>query len=125
MTAKPTKEETAKTEVKAPETPKTTSEKVPPKTRWVKNAFFNGGTTKYVRLDELHNHLNDNHFGQGDTTDEELATEIMRRAGMVEHPKHDEIRDALRDFFEMIPDPAMKWINPNYGKHYPKAIQPK
>ena len=124
MANAPEKNKTAEVKAEDKEVPNS-SGKVPAKTRWVANAFFNGGSTKYVRLDELHNYLNDNNFGQGDTTDEELATEILRRAGLVEHPRHDEIRDALREFFETIPDPAMKWINPNFGKKYPKVIDPQ
>jgi hypothetical protein len=100
-------------------------EKVAPKTRWVKNAFFNGGTTKYVRLDELHNELSGNNYGQGDFTDHDLAAEIVSRAGLLEHPRYEEIVDGLTEFFETIPDPAMQWINPNYGVHYPKSIDAK
>lgn len=99
--------------------------KTPRETRWVKNAFFEGGSTKYIRLDEVHNFLNDNNFGEGDTTDEELAAEILRRAGLVEHVRYEELKEGLTDFFSTIPSPAMEWINPNYGKHYPKNIQPR
>lgn len=115
---------TAKTEKpKETETPKVLK-KTPPYTRWVKNAFFDGGVTKYIRLDEIHNFLNDNHFGEGDATDKDIAAEILRRAGLVEHSKYSEILQGLTEFFETIPDPAMEWINPNYGKHYPKPIRP-
>lgn len=100
-------------------------ETTPPNTRWVKNAFFNGGQTKYARLDEIHNQLNNNVANTGDITDYELAKEIISRAGLVEHPRFEEIVQGLADFFETIPDPAMKWINPNYGHHFPKNVEAK
>lgn len=108
---------------KKPETQEV--KKTPPQTRWVQNAFFNGGWTKNIRLDEIHNHLNDNNAGQGDATDEQIAAEILRRAGLVEHVRYKEILQGLTEFFESIPDPAMEWINPNYGRRFPRSIDPQ
>lgn len=120
---------TAKSENAKSETPKTekkpNSELVPQQTRWVKNAFFRGGSTKNVRLDEIHNQLNNNVANTGDITDYELAKEIISRAGLVEHVRFNELVQGLADFLETIPDPAMEWVNPNYGHHFPKNIAAK
>lgn len=115
------KSENAKSDAPKVSVPKTD----PAPTRWVKNAFFNGGSTKRIRLDEIHNELNNNNLGQGDITDYELAKEIMSRAGLVEHPRFNELVEGLAEFLETIPDPAMNWINPNYGYHYPKNVEAK
>jgi hypothetical protein len=125
-------EETAKNQesVKKPENKPNRGDtnlpkKSPPQTRWVKNAFFNGGSTTRIRLDELHNEFNGNVYGQGDSTDLDIADEILERAGLREHVRFNEIRQGLADFLADVPDPAMKWVNPNYGVAYPKKIEPK
>lgn len=115
-----------KSEKKESPTPKGTKVvSIEPKLRWVKNAFFEGGWTKNIRLDEIRNHLNRQSPGQGDMSDEQLSEEILRRAGLIEHARYQEIKTALTTFFASIPDPAMQWVNPNYGKHFPKNVEPK
>lgn len=82
--------------------------------RWIQNEFFNShGPTTVVRLDELTNLANKTYEGRGDTSDRQLATAIIMRAGLSDHPRYRELVDKLAVGLGEINDPG-KWLH-GYG----------
>lgn len=79
--------------------------------RWIQNEFFNAhGPTTVVRLDELTNLGNKTYEGRGDTTDRQLAREVIMRAGLGDHPRFYELVDKLAVGLGEINDPG-DWLH--------------
>ncbi len=84
--------------------------------RWNRNNFFSGGMTKRPTLNDLRNEVIGGTGGeQGfDTTDRQLATEILNRAGLVDRPFYYELLVRLTDALSDVDD-TKKFVNPIYG----------
>lgn len=79
--------------------------------RWIQNEFFNAhGPTTVVRLDELTNLGNKTYEGRGDTTDRQLAREIVMRAGLGDHPRLNQLVDMMAVGLGEINDPG-DWLH--------------
>lgn len=79
--------------------------------RWIANEFFNAhGPTTVVRLDELTNLGNKSYEGRGDTTDRELARQIIMRAGLAEHSRFNQLVDLVAVGLGEINDPG-DWLH--------------
>lgn len=79
--------------------------------RWIKNEFFNShGPTTVTRLDELTNLANKTYEGRGDTSDRELAREIVMRAGLGDHPRLYQLTDLVAVGLGEIDDPG-DWLH--------------
>lgn len=89
------------------------AETVSDETRWTANAFWEGGRSKNLRLDELHNSRNPNTTGVGDTTDYGLAAMILQRAGLGGHEKFQELRSIFGRALLYEIDNPREWLNPN------------
>lgn len=83
--------------------------------RWIRNEFFNAtGPTTVVRLDELANLGDTSYEGRGDTSDRQLAREIMMRAGLGDHPRFNQLCDMMAVGLGEINDPK-DWLH-GYSK---------
>lgn len=72
--------------------------------RWLKNEFFETrGPSITVRLDDLHH--------GPDTSDRQLAADILMRAGLSDHPRRKELMDKFARALGEIEDPEL-WLNP-------------
>jgi hypothetical protein len=83
--------------------------------RWLANEFFAAtGPTTVVRLDELTNLGNKTYEGRGDTSDRQLASQVIMRAGLGDHPRFNQLVDMMAVGLGEIDDPG-KWLH-GYGK---------
>jgi hypothetical protein len=84
--------------------------------RWLANEFFaSTGPTTVVRLDELTNLGDKTYEGRGDTSDRELAKQIMMRAGLGDHPRFNQLSDMMAVGLGEIDDPG-DWLH-GYGSN--------
>lgn len=83
-------------------------------TRWVRGSFFDGGVSKNLRLDERHNQQDPNDPTPTDTSDVQLATEILLRADLLERIFSAELVELFARALATIKDPV-KFANPNHG----------
>lgn len=84
--------------------------------RWVANQFWQGGATKYPRLDEARNFHDPNATGVFDTSDEDLARAILQRAGLAGHLKYEDLVKTIGQAFSRSVRNPQKWLNPVYGE---------
>lgn len=89
-----------------------TEPEVQPKQRWIMAQFFSPSWTKNLTLDELRNGNDNNVTGVFDATDLDVAKEILRRAGLVDHFRYEELSETLSEWLADIDDPRT-FINPN------------
>lgn len=87
--------------------------------RWVRNSFFEGGRTYKPRLDEINNMRDVNVTSWHDSTDTDIAREILVRAGLSSHWKYDELTGYIAGSLSFILDPD-KWMNPNFVEPTPE-----
>ena len=79
--------------------------------RWIANEFFAAtGPSTVVRLDELRNLGDKSYEGRGDTSDRELARQIMMRAGLGDHPRFKQLSDMMARGLGEIDDPK-DWLS--------------
>lgn len=79
--------------------------------RWLANEFFSAtGPTTVVRLDELTNLGDKSYEGRGDSSDRELARQIIMRAGLGDHPRLNQLVDMMAVGLGEIDDPG-KWLH--------------
>ncbi len=91
------------------------------KTRWVMAQFFNPSSTKYLTLDELHNKLDPNKKDATDSTDEQVAEEVLNRANLLSHPRIEDLRSWVIEGLASVDDP-MKFCNPLYKAPEPTPV---
>lgn len=78
--------------------------------RWLKNEFWTSrGPTTAVRIDELSNLSDKSYEGSGDTTDRELAADIINRAGLMDHPRRLELTERFAHALSGVKNPR-KWL---------------
>lgn len=81
------------------------------KGRWLANEFFAAtGPTTVVRLDELTNLGDKSYEGRGDSSDREMARQIIMRAGLGDHFRFNQLVDMMARGLGEIDDPG-DWLH--------------
>lgn len=82
------------------------------KQRWIMTQFFKPSFTKNPTLEELRNGKDHNLVGVYDSTDMDIAKEVLRRADLADSHIYNDLCEIFAEALSEVEDPHL-FVNPN------------